>query len=209
MRGTVVPRNGAPAGALPSLRLGTQHGLREYALAYGSLGFRVLPLKGKEPAAELIACTHGSASTRALAERGADEEQIGYWFADPHVNVGIFCGAPSGGLVVLDFDCKEPPAEAELPPTPTVKTARGLHFYYRADGAVRNHTHPWGEGTRPGAPVRRRAAEHPPRQLAAVSVAASARRTGACRLCGCSPTQRRIGGKERRLSQEEHQHMSY
>lgn len=76
----------------------------EEALRYVTLGFAVLPLRGKRPAAQLIAFTHGSSSTGRLAEWGADEEQLRFWFSEPDVNVGIFCGEPSGGLVVVDLD---------------------------------------------------------------------------------------------------------
>lgn len=60
------------------------------------------------------------------------------------VNLGIDCGR--SGLVVIDED--EPGAvEAalgDLPPTYTVRTGKGRHLYFRANGRpVRNHTRFW------------------------------------------------------------------
>jgi hypothetical protein len=122
----------------------------EAALDYHERGFALLPLRGKEPASDLIRRTHATTSTKVLAGRGVDEEHLRSWFATGGVNVGVFCGAPSQGLVVLDFDdCDFPLPGAHLPPTPTVKTGRGLcrgyHLYYRTRSQVRNEKHPWGE----------------------------------------------------------------
>lgn len=120
------------------------------ALDYHERGFSLLPLRGKAPASDLIRKTHGTSSTTTLASRGAGEEQLHAWFADPDINVGVFCGQASGGLVVVDFDeCEFPPADVHLPPTATVKTGRdarrGYHLYYRSDTEVPNETHAWGE----------------------------------------------------------------
>lgn len=56
-----------------------------------------------------------------------------FWSVYPF-NIGIATGTPSAGLVVVDID--DPSACAEFiaqldPHTFTVKTPRGLHFYYR------------------------------------------------------------------------------
>ena len=63
-------------------------------------------------------------------------------------NLGVLCGAASGGLVVLDFDTREGLREASgMRPeelavhTLVVRTARGWHVYARANGA-RTHS-PW------------------------------------------------------------------
>lgn len=56
-------------------------------------------------------------------------------------NVGIVCGAPSG-IVVLDVDSADAQQQVDalnLPPTPTVRTARGVHIYFqRPAHEVRN-----------------------------------------------------------------------
>jgi hypothetical protein len=120
------------------------------ALDYHRRGFALPPLRGKAPASDLIRRTHATSSTKALASRRIDEEHVRSWFDTADVNVGVFCGEPSDGLVVLDFDdCDFPLEGADLPPTPTVKTGRGTqrgyHLYYRTTSQVRNQRHEWGE----------------------------------------------------------------
>jgi hypothetical protein len=135
---------GSPVGAVEEpdvLRL---------AREYERLGFATLPLHGKKPATELIRTTHGSPSTKVLAARGNDEEHLRFWFSSAGVNIGIFCGEPSGGLVVVDLDdCDFPPPGARLPLTPTVKTgrarSRGYHLYYRTSAPVKTTRFEWGE----------------------------------------------------------------
>ena len=59
------------------------------------------------------------------------------WGRDGQLGVGIVTGAVSG-LVVFDVDGPEAEAatvDHELPLTPTVRTSRGWHFYYRHPGA--------------------------------------------------------------------------
>jgi hypothetical protein len=78
------------------------------------------------------------------------EEHVRVWFSQPGVNVGVFCGAASGGLVVVDLDdCEFPPAGAALPLTPLVKTGRdpdrGFHLYYRSSADVSTSPFSWGE----------------------------------------------------------------
>jgi Bifunctional DNA primase/polymerase, N-terminal len=124
--------------------------LAEAACAYHEQGFAVLPLLGKSPHAALIKKTHGRPSTNRLAAQGADEEQLRFWFATPDANIGVFCGEPSGGLVVVDLDdCAFPPPGARLPLTPTVKTGRagrgGYHLYYRCQQPVQAQKFAWGE----------------------------------------------------------------
>src|SRR5262249_8759133 len=65
-------------------------------------------------------------------------------------NIGLFCGEPSRGLVVVDFDdCHFPPRGMSLPLTPTVKTGRdtpgGYHLYYRTHQPVAHRSYSWGE----------------------------------------------------------------
>jgi hypothetical protein len=122
----------------------------EAALEYRSLGFSVLPLAGKVPHAGLLLRTHGTRSTKKLVELGTSDEQLREWFSEPGAGIGIFCGAVSGGLVVVDLDdCEFPLPGATLPLTPLVKTGRdprhGYHVYYRSAEDVATHTFPWGE----------------------------------------------------------------
>ena len=122
----------------------------EAAVYYRQCGLSVLPLDGKRPHTRLIRRTHGSGSTKRLASRGATDDQIRKWFAEPGVNIGIFCGDPSGGLVVVDLDdCDLPPPGATLPLTPLVKTGRsltrGYHLYYRGAEAAANRNFEGGE----------------------------------------------------------------
>jgi hypothetical protein len=122
----------------------------EFALEYAKAGFALLPLDGKHPATPLIKRTHGTWSTKKLSQRGASEEHYREWFSDESVNVGIFCGEKSNGLVVLDFDgCDFPLRGSRLPLTPTVKTGgtrlAGLQLYYRSATRVTESRHGWGE----------------------------------------------------------------
>jgi hypothetical protein len=119
------------------------------ALDYRARGFLPLPLRGKKPAADLIRRTHGSTRTSKLVEDGVTDEQLEIWFSNPDLNVGIFCGEPSHGLVVVDVD--DPTVLGRevfaSTPTPVVATSRGYHLYFRADASrpVENQKLEWGE----------------------------------------------------------------
>jgi hypothetical protein len=76
----------------------------DWALAYRTHGFSLLPLAGKEPHHRLINRTHSTRSTNKLLELGQTEEQLREWFSRPDVNIGVFCGEASSGLVVVDLD---------------------------------------------------------------------------------------------------------
>ena len=120
------------------------------ALDYRSLGFAVLPLAAKAPHARLLKRTHGTRSTNRLVELGANEDHLHAWFSEPGVNLGVLCGAGSGGLVVVDLDdCEFPLPGSSLPLTPLVKTGRsqhrGYHLYYRSTRDVSTKQFPWGE----------------------------------------------------------------
>jgi hypothetical protein len=137
----------------------------ECALAYREQGFAVLSLDGKRPHTPLIVRTHGgprAGSVKRLAKAVVSDDHVRAWFCDPRVNVGIFCGEPSGGLVVVDLDgCPLPPKGVRLPLTSTVKTGRdrvrGHHLYYRTERPVPSQAFSWGEvrgySEQGGAPV--------------------------------------------------------
>ena len=119
-------------------------GMGGVAQDYASRGLAVIPLwpKAKEPAVQ-----------NGVYAATTDMEGLGQWFHDhPGFNVGIACGAASGGLVVIDLDChggddgpngwdalKEwERAHGQLPDTVTALTGSGgYHLYYRAPAGLK------------------------------------------------------------------------
>lgn len=69
------------------------------------------------------------------------EEELGNWARRPDLNGAVVCGRISG-ILVLDTDSPEADAEAQrrgIPTTPTVRTSKGHHYYFRHPGReVRN-----------------------------------------------------------------------
>ena len=97
-------------------------------------GFSVFPLrpKDKKPLGAWERFQH----ERALGDL------IAHWARDGRgLNAAVATGAVSG-VIVLDTDSEEAEAEVErrgVPPTPTVRTAKGRHRYFRHPGfPVRN-----------------------------------------------------------------------
>lgn len=94
---------------------------------YASLGFATIPLRSRDK--------------RPLRKGWRDAPREHWDGAPADANIGILTGAPSGGLVVLDFDTREGPEEM-LGMTPTqlavvtmvVETRRGWHIYAREAG---------------------------------------------------------------------------
>lgn len=123
-------------------------GLGEAACALARLGWAVLPLRpgGKAPAVA-GGCRSASADPAQAAA---------WWTARPDDNVGVACGAASGGLFVLDFDVDGERGEdglatlaawerehGRLPETVAAVSGRGgMHLYYRTDAEVRNSANP-------------------------------------------------------------------
>lgn len=119
--------------------------LGEAALAYVEQGFAVIPLRAraKEPMTR-----HG------LKDWTDDPESVrAIWQRYPDANVGIVCGAPSKGLVVVDLDTHEDGPdgydalrawEREHGPLPDTCTAitgsGGTHMLFRASHEVRPST---------------------------------------------------------------------
>lgn len=101
------------------------NGLSEWRKFYGSLGFVTIPLRPRE---------------KRPLRKGWKEGDPNQWTgASENANIGILTGAPSGGLVVLDFDTEDGPFNVlglrprELASrTMVVKTARGWHVYARS-----------------------------------------------------------------------------
>jgi hypothetical protein len=91
------------------------------AAAFGLRLFPVLP-RHKKPVGKWS----------AFSEREPSAEELSSWDSSDF-NVGVICGDPSG-IVVLDVDSPEAQAivdDLALPPTPTVLTSRGRHYYFR------------------------------------------------------------------------------
>jgi len=73
------------------------------------------------------------------------DDDLKRWFADfPERNLGIVTGAGSG-VVVLDVD-KPDAFHMEMPKTPTAKTGKGFHYYFKHPGFdVGNAVLPFGD----------------------------------------------------------------
>lgn len=103
--------------------------IEHYAITYGFLGFHVLPLqnKSKRP--------HPYLAKEGLYSATNDSTKILKWFIrNPNINIGIAC-QPSG-VVVFDVDERNGGSIEGLPPTRTIKTGNGYHFYYKADPSM-------------------------------------------------------------------------
>jgi hypothetical protein len=81
------------------------------------------------------------AQRKGEVEGSRDEATIAGWFEKwGKINLGVCCG-PEHGVVVIDFDSAI--AEeiftsrmGEMPQTPTVRTQRGKHYYFRSPEKV-------------------------------------------------------------------------
>lgn len=68
----------------------------------------------------------------------ADAETILRGFMNPEVNaIGMLTGSVNG-LFVLDVDPGADVSDKYVPPTPTVKTGRGKHYYFKFDSNLGN-----------------------------------------------------------------------
>lgn len=102
------------------------------AMRYAGRGFSVIPVvaRGKRPAG----------LWKAYQSERASEGDLETWFGKGRChNIGIVTGAISG-LIVVDADSEKDVAwaEANLPSTPTVETARGRHYYFRYRPGIGN-----------------------------------------------------------------------
>jgi hypothetical protein len=109
----------------------------ENALMLADMGFSLLPLtpKDKTPYSELLPRNNDRPSWALYRNKPASAADVKAWFDfNPDINIGIMTGPASvGGLYILDVDqVKKLPAK-ELPPTVTVKTGRGYHYYFSCD----------------------------------------------------------------------------
>lgn len=82
-------------------------------------------------------------ATRWGSTATTDEEMVKTAFAQEPRNIGIACGP--AGLLVIDEDQDGAFAAfaaaqgASIPPTYTVRTGRGFHYYFHQDGTLGNH----------------------------------------------------------------------
>ena len=96
-------------------------------------GLRVFPVlkNDKKPAVNWTEYVGRAPSNKELQAWGAGD-----------FNVGIICGDPSGGTIVLDVDSEEAQALVDvmqLPTTPVACTGRGKHYFFKAPGSdIRN-----------------------------------------------------------------------
>ena len=113
------------------------------ALEYVRAGFAVFPCRERD---KRPATPHGLNDWT-----DNPEHVIIHWSQHPNSNIGITCGAPSGGLLVLDFDVSDTKngiatlkqwetEHGELPETATAITGSGgRHYLFRTD---RNNIRP-------------------------------------------------------------------
>lgn len=114
------------------------------ALRLHGLGLSVIPVayRGKKPALDW----------KEYQTRRPHPARVAEWFSSEERNIGIVTGEVSG-LVVLDVDRPDRGLRdrvASLPTTPTVKTGKGWHYYFKHPGIpVRNRVN-----VLPGADIR-------------------------------------------------------
>lgn len=96
----------------------------ENALKYCSLGFSVIPIGQDKKPYNLLEWEKYQTS------RPTEEEITKWWTQWPDANIGIVCGRVSG-LSVLDIDPEANLKNIKIPLTPTVKTGRGWHYYFK------------------------------------------------------------------------------
>ena len=102
----------------------------DYALEYAEQGLCVIPVPYGTKAARI--------KWGKYQKSRPDEKQLRKWFANDNRNIAVILNKVSGGLTVLDFDSmnryewwKEKYRDYAVK-LPTVKTARGVHVYFRS-----------------------------------------------------------------------------
>ncbi len=117
------------------------------ALAYSDAGFSVIPLL-------LNGSKHAAVSWKEYQQHKPARQQLDSWFARDAAGIGIICGAVSGGLEVLDFDCPDTYVEFMRPASllaagltqlisstwRVMTPSGGAHLYYRHSGAQEGGT---------------------------------------------------------------------
>lgn len=124
---------------------------------YYGLGFSIFPLKpkSKEP-------IYGS-WIKYQTRRATPEQISKWWHESEELNIAIVCGKISG-IVVVDVDHKEKLSPGLFfPPTASVKTGRGYHYYYRLKEGqeIKTTKYDWGEIRGEGGYVAAPCSTHP------------------------------------------------
>lgn len=104
----------------------------DQVLKYLERGLSIIPLKEKDKKPFI--------EWQEYQKRRPTKEEVESWFLKwPDANIGIVTGEISG-IAVIDFDSSEAFGEAQIkgPSSPTVKTGRGYHVYYRYLNGIRN-----------------------------------------------------------------------
>jgi hypothetical protein len=100
----------------------SENSLLKHALLYSQKGMHVFPVKpkGKTPLTK-----------NGFKDASIDFDQIVKWWTQwPDANIGIATGKISG-FWVLDIDGEYPEDWPAVGASPTVKTARGAHCYFK------------------------------------------------------------------------------
>lgn len=123
------------------------------AIELANHGLSVIPL---HPNAKIPCVTWAPYQSRK-----ASEDELKQWFSNfPDRNVGVVTGAISN-VVVLDVD-KPEAFNLSMPQTPTVKTGKGLHYYFAHPGFdVGNAALPFGDLRGDGGQVVAPPSKHP------------------------------------------------
>jgi hypothetical protein len=131
--------------------------LKEAALEYARLGFKVFPLYSlvKPDGYWICSCGQGEyckspgkhpRTHRGLLEASANKKQIAEWWRMwPGANIGLCTG---DGLVVIDVD-EQSKAEylRNYANTLASETGNGYHVFYRTDRAIKNSVRKVGDHT--------------------------------------------------------------
>ena len=109
--------------------------LRKYVELYRRLGFSIIPLRyrSKEPMIQWL----------EFQKRRATDEEVERWLGSGRINLAVVCGSISENLVVIDFDDYQHfedffDFEKIKNSTIIVKTARGVHVYFRTSKPVKS-----------------------------------------------------------------------
>lgn len=121
-----------------------QYDMFDEARTYHGYGFSVIPMiveqsEDKEIPLNLLGKMPAVAWRRFQEERPSQLDHS-LWFHNQNYNLGIVTGEVSG-ITVLDIDSKEGyelALQKGLPETPTVKTGRGYHLYFKYKEGARN-----------------------------------------------------------------------
>lgn len=101
----------------------------EWAFYYHRLGWCVIPIRAGTKKAAV--------KWEKYQKTRPDENQLRKWFGScKYKSLAVVCGAVSGGLAVLDLDSEQRCQwwyEKHAEVLPTVKTKKGLHFFFRAE----------------------------------------------------------------------------